>query len=1072
MQLGAAQLGDRYAEPLDDDDKSVTSYAESTKTVIGKETGPDAFRALVVDEVAINETLLDNIIPALYQGQYRSATQQCELFWLTAITAKTYYRQMYIPHGSAPLPPPSWHGAMTDDEQARVTISGIPEDLTRMWTPQNTKSLVQVLQTLYNHFGIQPAAFEQPRTRRQPTPENINEGNLRDVLDLSVEVLTIFPTYMAQALEQGPLPESCAKRRGTDGALKMTVGTGSIARLFFAPTLDEDLMREKAFVVRVQSNDGRRIWANNQAISHMLRLMHATGINRLEAADIIRHQLHYQGVPVDRVIFRPHTPVRCLAITAQGQRERGAINRSLRIHWFLADEVLVFMQDHRLPLNLEAKPLKIWFGHEPGKQETTTLGGGAQSTDLGPDHQHGPDPSYPSLVLGVFLMRRQQGPGARASGPQAPPISHPAICIDFGRPVQIGALIPDGETRSNKLTMSDISGTWRRGIADSIQDTDISQSLVPVSLAASTTGSGVPNGTKIYLVMTDMNAAVALAALLRAGMGEGDQNGHVAYLWPRKARGTGPANMCEASLEVGQLLQHPTSTRVVGFETSPDSALTRQVKLLTGLVHPHDFAQVDKQEQYLLAISISLRSREHPYGTGERSCNICGDAALPGALADPAKELTAFCKRCWGLVIGVAASMSAQEREEEPHIQTVSCSAAGCQPAHKQLCVKQDGVWTCGLCWEQHAGLVASVSGGFVEHLGTDCSAQSAAEDPLTAIIAHKALQGLLSLRASIHGPTTGLARKLLKPTDPTDFSVVCAQCSTSQRGPDGRCAKCSAVDSGQHTSQWSAKTIIPDAAETSMQMENVGSPAASPAPGHTVAASPSTSTELLSQVGAAASPNDSGRMPVEEAQLRVDPSDGIAYRLDSFIEVYGARDGKLRWDSAAPQQRGSVQQVALEASDGGSAPLEVTSALGSSTPESKQGDRETDSPAKHEAMSVSTNPSGGVPNVNEIEPAYAVGPPPNPTRAVASAADGAVAARRTATPDGAKEKEKKRVRPPPSSPASSTSSAVKETKKPTFAQPPTPAGKSVGQPLNSTPSRPETRGGGQLSPAGKHDQH
>jgi hypothetical protein len=717
----------------------------------------------------------------------------------------------------------------------------------------------------------------------------------------------------------------------------------------------------------------------------MLRLMQATGINRLDAADIIRHQLHHQGVPVDRVIFRPHTPIRCLAMTAQGQRERSAVNRSIRIHWFLADEVLVLMRDHRLPLNLEAMPLKIWFGHEPGKQETTTRGGGAQSTDPGSAHQHVPDSGYPSLVLGVFLMRRQQDQGARASGPQAPPISHPAICIDFGRPVQIGALIPDGETRSAKLTMSDISGTWRRGITDSIQGTDISQSLVPVSLAASTTGSGVPNGTKIYLVMTDMNAAVALVALLQAGMGEGEQNGHVAYLWPRKARGTGPANMCEASLEVGQLLQHPTSTRVVGFETSPDSSLTRQVKLLTGLVHPHNFAQVDKQEQYLLAISISLKSREHPYGTGERSCNICGDAALPGALADPAKEPTAFCKRCWGLVIGVAASMSAQEREEEPHIQTVSCSAFGCQLAHNQLCVKQDGVWTCGLCWEQHACLVASVSGGFVEHLGTDCSAQSAAEDPLTAIIAHKALHGLLSLRASIHGLTTGLARKLLKPTDPTDFSVVCAQCSTPQRGPDGRCAKCSVVGPDQHASQWSAKTTTSDAAEASMQLEDVGSPAASPAPGHTVTASPPTSTEPLSQVDAAASPNESGRMPVEEAQLRVDP---------------------------------------------------------------------------------------GVPNVNEIESAYADGPPSKTTSAVASAADGAVAARRTTTPDGETEKEKKRGRPPPSSPASSTSSAVKEAKKPTFAQPPTPAGKSVGQPLNSTSPRPETRGGGQRSPAGKHDQH
>jgi hypothetical protein len=324
---------------------------------------------------------------------------------------------------------------MTDDEQARVTISGIPEELTRMWTPQNTKSLVQVLQALYDHFGMHPAAFEQPRTRRQPTPENINEGNLRDILDLSVEVLTTFPTDMTQALEQGPLPDSCAKCRSSDGALKRTVGTGLMARLFFTPTLDEDLIREKVFVVRVQNNDGRRIWANNQTISHMLRLMQATGINRLDAVDIVRHQLHHQGVPVDRVIFRPHTPVRCLAMTAQGQRERSAVNRSLRIHWFLADEVLVLMQDHRLPLNLEAMPLKICFGHEPGKQETTTRGGGAQITDPGSAHQHVPDSGYPSLVLGVFLMRRQQGQGTRASGPQAPPISHPVICIDFGRPV-------------------------------------------------------------------------------------------------------------------------------------------------------------------------------------------------------------------------------------------------------------------------------------------------------------------------------------------------------------------------------------------------------------------------------------------------------------------------------------------------------------------------------------------------------------------------------------------------------------------------------------------------------------
>jgi hypothetical protein len=1070
MKLGAALPGGRYEEPDGNDGKSVTSYAESTRTAIHRESGPEAFRALVEDEFAINETLLNNIIPSLYQGQYRSTMEQCKQFWLAANTVKRYYREMYTPPGSGPLPPPSWYGAMTDDEQARVTISGIPEALARMWPPQNMKSLVQVLQALYKHFGIQPAVFEQPRTRRQPMPENLNEGNLRDILDLSVEVLTTLPPDMAQALEQGPLPDSCAQRRGRDGAFKMTVGTGLVARLFFTPTLDEDLMREKAFVVRVQSNDGRRIWANNQAISHMLRLMQAAGINRLDAADIIRHQLHHQGVPVDRVIFRPHTPVRCLAMTAQGQRVSSVDNKSLRTHWFLADEILVLMQGHRHPPNLEAMPLMIWLGHEPGKQETTTLGSGAQSTAPSFAHPHVPDSGYPSLVLGVFLMRKQQGQGARAGGPQAPPISHPAICIDFGRPVQIGSLIPDGETRSAKLTMSDISGTWRRGVTDSIQDTGISQALVPVSLAASTTGSGVPNGTKIYLVMTDMNVAVALAALLRAGMGEGDQNGHVAHLWPRKARGTGPANMHEASLEVGQLLQHPTSMRVVGFEASPDSPLTRQVKLLTGLAHPHNFDQVNKQEQYLLAISISLKFREHPYGTGERSCNICGDTTLPGALTDPEKELTAFCKSCWGLVIGVATSINARELEEEPHIQAVACSASGCQVAQDQLCVKQDGAWTCGLCWEQHAGLVASVSGGFVEHLGTDCSAQSAAEDPLTAIIAHKALQALISFRASIHGPTTGLARKLLKPNDPTEFSVVCAQCATSQRGPDGRCVKCTTVGPGQHASQWSAKTTMSGAAETSMKMEDVGSPAASSAPGHTATTSTLTTTKPSSQVDTATSSNEGGRIPGVETQLRVDPADGQPYRLDSFLEFYGTREGKLRWDSAVPQQRESVKQVAPEASAGAPAPLEVAAALGSSTAESTQGDGETDRTSKHEIGDVSANPSGDVPNTDDIESANADGSHSKLTSVVASAAGGPVAARRTAT--AGSEAERKRVRPPPTSPASSTSSAVKEAKKPAFAQPPTPAGKSAGQPLNLTSPRPEARGGGQLSPSGKRGQH
>jgi hypothetical protein len=80
MKLGVAQPGDRYEEPLEDDGKSVTSYAESTKTAIGRESGPDAFRALVEDEVAINETLFNNIIPPLYQGQYRSTMQQCNSF--------------------------------------------------------------------------------------------------------------------------------------------------------------------------------------------------------------------------------------------------------------------------------------------------------------------------------------------------------------------------------------------------------------------------------------------------------------------------------------------------------------------------------------------------------------------------------------------------------------------------------------------------------------------------------------------------------------------------------------------------------------------------------------------------------------------------------------------------------------------------------------------------------------------------------------------------------------------------------------------------------------------------------
>jgi hypothetical protein len=39
-----------------------------------------------------------------------------------------------------------------------------------------------------------------------------------------------------------------------------------------------------------------------------------------------------------------------------------------------------------------------------------------------------------------------------------------------------------------------------------------------------------------------------------------------------------------------------------------------------------------------------------------------------------------------------------------------------------------------------------------------------------------------------------------------------------------------------------------------------------------------------------------------EDQQLRVDPGDGKAYPLDSFLEVYGKDEGHRHWDTAGQQ--------------------------------------------------------------------------------------------------------------------------------------------------------------------------
>ena len=41
--------------------------------------------------------------------------------------------------------------------------------------------------------------------------------------------------------------------------------------------------------------------------------------------------------------------------------------------------------------------------------------------------------------------------------------------------------------------------------------------------------------------------------------------------------------------------------------------------------------------------------------------------------------------------------------------------------------------------------------------------------------------------------------------------------------------------------------------------------------------------------------------MPAKEPQLRVDPADGKAYPLDSFLEFYGEDEGKRRWEDGQP---------------------------------------------------------------------------------------------------------------------------------------------------------------------------
>jgi len=42
-----------------------------------------------------------------------------------------------------------------------------------------------------------------------------------------------------------------------------------------------------------------------------------------------------------------------------------------------------------------------------------------------------------------------------------------------------------------------------------------------------------------------------------------------------------------------------------------------------------------------------------------------------------------------------------------------------------------------------------------------------------------------------------------------------------------------------------------------------------------------------------------------KKTQLRVDPADGNAYSLDSFLECYGEHEGQRRWGSAGQQPAG-----------------------------------------------------------------------------------------------------------------------------------------------------------------------
>ena len=51
--------------------------------------------------------------------------------------------------------------------------------------------------------------------------------------------------------------------------------------------------------------------------------------------------------------------------------------------------------------------------------------------------------------------------------------------------------------------------------------------------------------------------------------------------------------------------------------------------------------------------------------------------------------------------------------------------------------------------------------------------------------------------------------------------------------------------------------------------------------------------------------------MPGKKAQLRVDPADGNAYPLDSFLECYGEDKGQRRWDTAGQQPALEEEELA-----------------------------------------------------------------------------------------------------------------------------------------------------------------